>query len=255
MLRTTVYGLLAILVYAVIWGFFGGLPYTGWEILLSSGVLCLTCVVTNTIFSFLLKIKTKTDSTLISALILTLVLSPTDISVIVLAGLIAISSKYILVIKKKHIFNPAAISLFILSLLKFGSVVWWVGSMVMLPVVMVVGLLILRKLRRFNLFLAFFIGAVTTVFVFGLIHKVDMLGLYSQIFISWPIFFFGTIMLTEPLTTPPKKLAQMIYGLLVGVLFGSSFQIGPLFSTPELALVAGNVYSGVVKYRQYCRVV
>src|SRR3989338_9619596 len=84
--RLTVYGLLSILVYAVIWGFFGGLPYTGWEILLSSGVLCLTCVVTNTIFSFLLKIKTKTDSTLISALILTLVLSPTDISVIVLAG-------------------------------------------------------------------------------------------------------------------------------------------------------------------------
>jgi len=251
MLRATVYGLLAILAYAIIGGFLGGLPYTGGEILLSFGVLCLTCVTTNIILSYLLKIKTNIEPTLITAFILTLVLSPVDLSVVALAGFIAISSKYVLVIKKKHIFNPAAISLFILSLLKFGSVVWWVGSMVMLPVVMVVGLLILRKLRRFNLFLAFFIGAVTTVFVFGLIHKVDMLGLYSQIFISWPIFFFGTVMLTEPLTTPPKKLAQMIYGLLVGVLFGSSFQIGPLFSTPELALVAGNVYSGVIKYRGY----
>jgi len=251
--KLVVYGLLAILVYAVIGGFLGSLPYTGWEILLSFGVLCLTCVTTNLIFSLLLKIKTNIDSTLISALILTLVLSPIDFTVLVFAGLIAISSKYVFVIKKKHIFNPVAISLFILSVSGFGSVVWWVGSGLMLPVVMAVGILVLRKLRRFNLFLAFFMGAVTTVSVFGLIHKVDMLGLYSQILVSWPIFFFGTIMLTEPLTTPPRRSAQIIYGLLVGVLFGSSFQIGPLFSTPELALVAGNVYSGVVKYRQYCR--
>ena len=98
-------------------------------------------------------------------------------------------------------------------------------------------------------------GAVTTVSVLGMIKGSDMAELYSQVFISWPIFFFGTIMLTEPLTTPPGKLEQMFYGLLVGVLFGSSFQTSPLFSTPELALVAGNVYSGIVKYRGYCRVV
>lgn len=238
--RLTTYGLLAILVYAVIGGFFRGLPYTGGEILLSSGVLCLTCVTTNTIFSFLLKVKTNTDSTLITALILTLTLSPIDLSIIALAGFLAIASKYVLVIKKKHIFNPAAISLFILSLLGLGSVVWWVGSIVMLPMIMVVGILVLRKLRRFNLFLAFFIGAVAT---------------NPQILVSWPIFFFGSVMLTEPLTTPPRQSAQMFYGLLVGILFGSSFQIGSLFSTPELALVAGNVYSGVVKYRGYCRVV
>lgn len=251
--KLMLYGLLTTLGYATVLGFLGSLPYTGWEILLSSAVLCLTCVTTNIILSFLLKIKTNIESTLITAFILTLVLSPVDLSVVALAGLIAISSKYVFVIKKKHILNPAAISLLILSLLKFGSVVWWVGSGLMLPAVMVIGILVLRKLRRLNLFLTFFMGAVTTVSVLGMIKGVDVVELYSQIFISWPIFFFGTIMLTEPLTTPPRRSAQIFYGLLVGVLFGSSFQIGPLFSTPELALVAGNVYSGVIKYRGYCR--
>jgi ferredoxin-NADP reductase len=53
-------------------------------------------------------------------------------------------------------------------------------------------------------------------------------------------------MLTEPLTTPPKKKMQIIYGAIVGVLLGSSFEYGILYSTPGLALVVGNIFSYIV---------
>jgi ferredoxin-NADP reductase len=50
-------------------------------------------------------------------------------------------------------------------------------------------------------------------------------------------------MLTEPLTAPTTKQWQVIYGGLVGLLFGLHFQIGPLVSSPEFALIIGNIFS------------
>jgi ferredoxin-NADP reductase len=50
-------------------------------------------------------------------------------------------------------------------------------------------------------------------------------------------------MLTEPLTTPPTKQLQIVYGVIVGILFAPQFHIGTFYTTPEIALVVGNVYS------------
>jgi ferredoxin-NADP reductase len=56
-------------------------------------------------------------------------------------------------------------------------------------------------------------------------------------------------MLTEPLTTPPTRKLQIIYGVIVGALFGSQWSIHPLYSTPEFALVVGNIFSYIVSPR------
>jgi ferredoxin-NADP reductase len=49
-------------------------------------------------------------------------------------------------------------------------------------------------------------------------------------------------MLTEPLTTPPTKKIKIIYGALIGLLFGLHFHFGKIYSTPELALIIGNLF-------------
>ena len=56
-------------------------------------------------------------------------------------------------------------------------------------------------------------------------------------------------MLTEPLTTPSTKGKQTWYALLVGALFPPQFHILSQYSTPELALIAGNVFSFIVSPR------
>jgi ferredoxin-NADP reductase len=58
--------------------------------------------------------------------------------------------------------------------------------------------------------------------------------------------FFAFVMLTEPLTTPPKWQTRVIYGALVGFLFAPNVHIGSLYFTPELALLVGNVFSYIV---------
>jgi Na+-transporting NADH:ubiquinone oxidoreductase subunit NqrB len=70
----------------------------------------------------------------------------------VLAGVIAMVSKYVIALQRKHMFNPAAFAAFILGLLGSPLVSWWVGSLYMLPFVALLGFGILRKTRRFQMF-------------------------------------------------------------------------------------------------------
>jgi len=57
------------------------------------------------------------------------------------------------------------------------------------------------------------------------------------------ILFFAFVMLTEPLTTPPTRARRIAYGALIGVLFAPGIHFGTIHSTPELALIVGNIFS------------
>jgi ferredoxin-NADP reductase len=168
----------------------------------------------------------------------------------VLAGVIAMVSKYVIALQRKHMFNPAAFAAFILGLLGSPLVSWWVGSLYMLPFVALLGFGILRKTRRFQMFFMFVFASVLSISIPSVLKGYPIIDVFSQIFTSWPIVFFGTVMLTEPLTTPPTKMLRLYYGGLVGILFGLQFHIGPLFATPELALLVGNIYSYAVSSKQ-----
>jgi glycine betaine catabolism B len=61
-----------------------------------------------------------------------------------------------------------------------------------------------------------------------------------------PLLFFAAIMLTEPLTAPPTQNLKRYYAVIVGILFVPQMHLGQIYSTPELALVIGNVYSYLV---------
>jgi ferredoxin-NADP reductase len=56
-------------------------------------------------------------------------------------------------------------------------------------------------------------------------------------------------MLTEPLTSPTTKDRQVWYAILAGALFPPQLHIGALYSSPELVLLIGNVFSYAVSPR------
>jgi ferredoxin-NADP reductase len=70
------------------------------------------------------------------------------------------------------------------------------------------------------------------------------------VLITTPLFFFAFVILTEPLTTPPTKGLQIGYGVLVGVLFAPWVHIGSFYFTPEIALLAGNIFAYLVSPKQ-----
>ncbi len=254
MYRLVHYSLIVLLCIAGVFGFFGLLPYSPFAIATSSVFLVIICWVTNKIFSNIFKAPTSSESYYITALILACILSPIisvhSLPLFIWAGVLSMSSKYILAINKKHIFNPVAISVVLTSFGFGSSASWWVGNSILMPFIILGGLLIVRKIKRWDLVFSFLIVAVITTVALGLLRGTSITLTINQLLLNSALFFFAFVMLTEPMTTPPTKFLQILYGGLVGFLFSPQIHLGSIYSTPELALVIGNVFSYLVSPKQ-----
>lgn len=252
MYRLVLYYLTMILVAAFVFCLAGDLPYNPFALLSSTLLILFVCWLTNFIFAKLFKVSTNVESVYITALILVCLISPTGnfYFLATTASVFAMASKYIFAIKKKHIFNPVAIALVLTTLLFGQSATWWVGTSLLMPFVLIGGLMIVRKIQRFDLVLSFIIVALVTT----LIPYFDRPHLAVEIF--WTILsrssllFLAFAMLTEPLTMPPTRYSRIGYGVLVGLLFSPLIHLGPIYSTPELALVIGNIFGYIISPKQ-----
>lgn len=253
MYRVVLYGLLFLVAVTFVLGGSGHLYYTPLQQTISLVTLGVTCFVANWLCAKALKAPTNVESFAITALILFFLIDPgqklTDVYVYVIAAVVAMASKYVFAWKEKHLFNPAALAAFTLGVLGNGSVSWWIASNLTLPFVLVVGFLVVRKIRRFTLFFSFVGAALLSIALSSLKNGLPVGPTLLESFVAWPILFLGTIMLTEPLTTPPVKKLQIAYGVIIGLLFGVHFNIGPVYSTPELAILVGNIFAFIVSPR------
>jgi ferredoxin-NADP reductase len=250
MYRLVLYVLIGLIAVAAVLSYFQLLAFSPLALILSTAFLVLICWATNTILARIFAVPANVESTYITALILASIIdpikSPGDLLFLGWAGILAISSKYILGFYNKHIFNPAAIAVVITSFALGESASWWVGTASMLPAVIVGGALLVRKLRQGEM-VFFFVGtALVTVCVVSVLQGLSIPRELQQLLVESPLFFFAAIMLTEPLTIPPTQGLKLFYAIIVGILFVPQIHIGRLYSTPELALVTGNVYSYLV---------
>jgi glycine betaine catabolism B len=254
MYKVVLYGLLVLAVLSIFFGVLELVPFSGTQLLASLVLLFASSYAFNYLLSVLFRAPTNSESAPITAVILFFIFPPAasleDAGKLLVVCLIAMASKYVFAINRKHLFNPAAISAVISSLLGVAYATWWVGTLALAPATIIIGLLIVRKIRRFSMLFTFLVAASFSILVTSFIPGMSMPSLFFEMMASWPIFFFGTVMLTEPLTTPPTRRLQMMYGILVGLLFGSKFHFGPFFSTPETVLVVGNFFSYLVSPKQ-----
>jgi ferredoxin-NADP reductase len=248
MYRVVLYGLIALLVIAEALALTGGISISGGGLALSGVALLVSCYAANRLFAWLFQAAANTESWLITALILACILAPATtpgrVGAVALAGVVAMASKYLLVWRGSHIFNPAAFAAFGLSLAGIVPATWWVGSPWMAPFTIAVGVLVLRKLRKFTLFLAFGLAAgFMLLFVSCVLHNADIGDTVQAGILSWPIIFFGSIMLDEPITLPGTLYYQVLFAVLVGALFTSQLHVWQISTTPETALIIGNIFS------------
>lgn len=239
MYRLMIYYLSTLLLGAVILSGFGILPYVWWQILLSFALLWLICALVNSAFAALFRTQAHHESELITALILSSIIGPLNPLVgsglIFLAAVAAISqaSKYLLAYRKKHLFNPAGLAVLTSAVFLNQNASWWIGDRHLLPIMLIGGFLILRKLRWFHLSLSFLI--VYTLGSIGLYGgRLDFISLLS------PLIFFGTVMLIEPQTAPSGKLRRMLYGASIAALLLLITKFTSWPYTLELALITGN---------------
>lgn len=247
MYKLVSWGLSILAAISIVFAFLGKIAYGGEAHIFSLALLIGVCWISNAFFAWLFKAPANIESWTITALILYFIVLPvttTDHAIVaLLVGFLAIASKFIITINKRHIFNPVAIGAVAVGLLGMGNVLWWVGTPFMLPFVAVLGFLIVRKIRKFTLLFSFLGAAIATILI------IEPTTLVQNI-ISWPLVFFGTIMLTEPFTLPPRRKEQIAYGIIIGVLFIVPYHFANIYSTPELALVIGNLFSYALSFKK-----
>ncbi len=251
MYRLVVYYLGALLAAAFVFSFFKLLPHDPTALAFSSFLILVVCWVSNWAFSLVFKTPANVEFVYITALILILIISPVTAAdmagtgAMIFASVWAIASKFVLAIGKKHLFNPAALGVALTAVLLNLPATWWVaGNLMLMPLVVVGGLLIVRKLQRFDLVLSFIAANLAAVLA---TTTPDSYGdALMQTITYSPLFFFGFVMLTEPMTAPQARWPRIAFGALVGILSAPNIHLGDYYLTPEVALLVGNLFAYAV---------
>ena len=256
MYRLLLYYLIGLLIAAFGLSLAGDLSFGAKYLVISTGILWVACYVINKIFAWFLDVPTNPESTHVTALILALIIPPMsslyelNITFLLAAAGLAIASKYVINIKNKHLFNPAAIAVALTALGPKQSANWWVGATALLPFVLIGGFLLVRKLRRWRMVLTFFAASVVATILYNLIGHSNALTALHKTFSDSALFFLGFVMLTEPQTMPPTSKKQVWYGALVGFLLPPQAHIFSFYFSPELALITGNIFSYIVSPKE-----
>jgi len=251
MYRLALYYVAALLAVAFVLGFFHLVPHDPTALAFSAVFITAVCWATNRFFALLFRVPVNTESIYITAFILALIMPPVvaadtlGVEGLALASAVAIASKFLLAINRKHIFNPVAVGVFASATLLDQPATWWVGgNLALLPIVLIGGLLVVRKVQRFELLgayvLANFIAAILTTTP-GMYEE----ALTQAMFYS-PLLFAGFAMLTEPLTAPTARLQSIGYGAIVGLLSSPGVHVGEFYFSPEIAFLVGNAFAYLV---------
>lgn len=259
MYRLVMLALGLLTVIALVLSFFGLVGPGPGELLATAAVLTIVTLATDAAAQRVLRLPRRTESSTITAAILLFVLTPTlepiGLVGVAVAAVAASLSKYLLVWRGRHIFNPVAVGATVVTVLSavlpldsgiFGSS-WWVGTPVLFGPVLLLGLAVLwrtDRLRVVGLFLVVAI-AVNLVRVFVQSQQsgfaLDAATVVGQVITASPFLFLGMFMLSEPLTLPPRRAQQYVVAVVVGVLAGWPVLIGNMTLGQERALLVGNL--------------
>ncbi|MCX6044288.1 MAG: RnfABCDGE type electron transport complex subunit D [Chloroflexi bacterium] len=247
MYRLILYYLIFLLGAAVSLAFAGVLQTDPYALLFTTAFLLAACSLTNWIFAKAFDVSPNAESVYISALILALIISPLqsyhDLWFLGWVAIWAMASKYMVAIHRQHLFNPVAFAVAVTYFAIDQSASWWVWDARLLPFVLLGGLLLVRKMRRFDLVFSFLLTAAVTMLAFSLLSGDNLVAELQRLVVYSPLFFFAFVILTEPLTTPPTRAWRIGYGALVGFLFVPQIHIGGFYTTPEIAILIGNIFA------------
>lgn len=250
MYRLMVYTLSAYVCLGIIFAFMGRVSSSPTALVVSLGLILTAAYVTDRGLGVLFRVPTNMESSLITSLIIFLIVQPAHTVAgalaLVLAGAVSSLSKFLLAWNGKHIFNPAAFAAAVISLTGLQATTWWVGGSNFWPFTLVLGLLVVRKIRRLPLFITFIVVDITLQLLLYAHGHQPLWIATKHALIASPLIFLSTIMLTEPASMPPRRNLQMAFGALVAVLYATAWHIGPLTIYPEVALLLGNIFAFIV---------
>ncbi len=162
-------------------------------------------------------------SPLISALSLCLLLRTNSITLLLLAPIITISSKFLFRWREKHLFNPTNFGL--VTLLLLTEQIWvspgqWGNGTLLALLFAGLGSWVIYQANRADITLAFLI--FYAIILFGRASWLgDPLTIPLHQLQSGALLLFAFFMLSDPKTTPDSRAGRLLFALLVAL--GAAF--------------------------------
>jgi ferredoxin-NADP reductase len=245
MYRLLTLGLSALAVVALVLSATGALFVEPGALLVSAAVAVAASVASAWLLALAFRTRAHTESAVITGLILLFLFWPTlearYLGTLALAALVANLAKYVLAWRGRHVLNPAAAGAFVVGLTGWDATTWWVADRWLLVPVLLLTTLIVVRTRRYALVGTFVVVALLLVSARLVVEGAGAGDALRTALVSYPILFLGGVMLTEPLTLPPRRWQQLVEAVAVAALLSVSYHVGPLYSTPEAALIVGNL--------------
>ncbi len=257
MYRLATITLAVVLAQAVLFAFLDVIGPDPFAILGTFGVVIVATLGANEISARLARVVPHRESSVITALIIACIAQPSLTTPALIAaagaGVIAALSKYLIVWRGRHLLNPAATGVLIAGIIGYyagqGVGFWWVATPALLPAVAIGALLLLDRTRRLDVGLIFIVLAVVLSGSRLVATGSDPLTAATTVLQLFPIVFLAGFMLSEPLTLPPRRWQQWVTAAAVAVAFSVPFSFGPIYRSPELALVLGNIVAFAISRR------
>ncbi|REE66740.1 NQR2/RnfD/RnfE family subunit of NADH-ubiquinone oxidoreductase [Paenibacillus taihuensis] len=213
----------------------------------NGGIAAGTAIVVDVLFALIKKRKRiMPDGAAITGLLVAMILSlNTAWFIIACTAALSIISKHLLVYKKKAIFNPAAIGLFLSIPIFHAEQSWWgaFGDLPgwYIPLLLIGGYAVTNRVNKYPQVFAFFLITFAMTLAMAYFHKGDAFDALRPPFINATLFF-GCFMLTDPPTSPAKIRDQVVFGVIAAitgsVIYGLYGGLMYLF----IGLLAGNVF-------------
>lgn len=155
-------------------------------------------------------------SPLITGLSLALLLRGDALWVPAAAGAIAIASKFLIRIRGKHLFNPAAFAILALILSGHGWVSpgQWGQSTLLVAAMTFLAILVLTRATRLDIALAF-LATHAGLLVARALWLGDPMAIPLHQMQNGALLLFAFFMITDPRTTPDARLARILLAVAV----------------------------------------
>ena len=184
------------------------------------------------------------ESSIITGLLIFMIMEPSidplTLGGIALSGVIASASKYLIAVRGRHIFNPAATGTFIVGITGIAFPLWWIGTPYLQPVIIIGALLVLYRTQRLAMGAGFAALAGAISVAASLLGGSSLETALGFAFLSSALLFFAGFMLSEPLTLPPRLCQQLVVAGIAALVFAVPFDSG-LTNKYLLALLVANL--------------
>lgn len=181
-----------------------------------------------------------TESSVISGLIIGFVISSIyPWWLFLAASVFAISSKYLLRVREKHLFNPAAFGI-LLAVVLLGASTQWKGAnlwYILAPA----GVYFISKIGKIEVVAGYLVAFLVIFGAQAFLQKQPLLDV-----LIYQNFFFIFVMLIEPKTTPVTRKGKVVFGAAAAFLVFLLTVSRVRFEVELLSLLAVNASSSLL---------